>query len=277
MSLEGVRPVAWVSELEASDTPVVTDVPRLQRQDYGILRIPVELALKIFETLDLESAFRLSETCQILHRVFRAHNETLVLSILAVELNPFDDLLQHIVQKDEDLTVPLGPCLRRRIYHRGKLVSEGEKPASSDGHTLLQPVSLDQEHFRRLVSAYRLVKNWEQLFPQYRFRHCVSDCRELRPHEKDRLRGAIYRWMSYAQYFHGDFKRPSKFLPVARSMDIRCMKLRVLSNAELIELEDLWDTVVSMVSYLNPHLMRLEGNRERDRFHVISVRLRNKS
>lgn len=211
--------------------------------------LPVELTIKIFKNLDLESAFRLSETCKRLREDFKAHQEVLVLSILAVELRPFDNLLQYIVQKGEDLTVPLGPCLRRRIYHRGKLVSEGEVlEPREEGHDLLPAVFLDQEHFRRLVSAYRLVKDWELFFPQYRFRHCLSDCRELRPHEKERLRAALYRWMSYAQYFHGELKRPSMFLPEPRSMDIRCQKLRVLSNVELIELEDLWNTVISIAS-----------------------------
>lgn len=260
-------PSARISGPNPLDDAFVADQSRMRRKNeeprdpqrmlhYGLLSVPIELVLKIFECLDLESAFRLSKTCKKLHGVFMAHNETLILSILAVELSPLDNLLQCIVQKGEDLSVPLGPCLRRRIYHKGKLVSEGERPTpGEEAHTLLAPVSLDQEHFRRLVSARRLVKDWEQLFPQYRFRRCVSDCRVLRPHEKERLRGAIYRWMSYAQYFHGDFKRPSRFLPEPRSMDIRCDTLRVLSNVELIELEDLWDTVVSIVGYSDFYLM----------------------
>lgn len=237
---------------------VVINPPRSQHQgppkkrDGGILTLPAELALEIFQGLDLESAFRLSATCKKLRGVFQTHKEILILSILAVELSPFDTLLQCIVQKGEDLTVPLGPCLRRRIYHNGKLVSEGERPApGEEAHILLPPVSLDQEHFRRLLSTHSLVKDWEQLFPRYRFRACASDCRELRPKEKERLRGAIYRWMSYAHHFHGDFQRPSRYLPVARSVDIRCHKFRVLSSVELIELEDLWDTVDFMVGHLH--------------------------
>lgn len=267
MSIYGVSRSARISGVSSRGKDVVINQPRSQHRqnnafrdpqkilDYGILTLPAELVLKVFEGLDLESAFRLSATCKKLHGVFQTHNETLMLSILAVELSPFDTLLQFIVQKGEDLNVPLGPCLRRRIYHRGKLVSEGERPApGEEEHILLPPVSLDQEHFRRLISAHRLVKDWEQLFPQYRFRGYASDCRELRPNEKERLRGAIYQWMSYAHHFHGDFKRPSRFLPSARSLDVRCKKFRVLSNVELIELEDLWDTVVSIVSYLDLEL-----------------------
>lgn len=259
----GVVPVDY----DLLDNDYVIDEPQLQhgesKEDLvpqtmpgcGVHLFPVEIILKIYESLDLESAFRLSETCKKLHEAFRAHSEVLTLTILSVELSPFDELLQCIVQTGEDLAVPLGPCLRRRIYHGKRLVSEGERPAlSEEAHELLPPVSLDQEHFRRLISTYRLIKDWEQLFPQYRFRACLSDCRELRPHEKKRLRAALYQWMSYAQYFHGDFKRPSRFLPEARSMDIRCQKLRMLSTVKLIELEDLWETVVSIVG---PFRLRL--------------------
>lgn len=271
MSVEGLTPLARFSDISCLDRNALIDQPRLQCQqdegfpdptemlNDGILKLPVELVLKIFRNLDLCSAFRTSETCKKLHGVFKAHHETLALAILAEELSPFDNLLQCIVQKGEDLAVPLGPCLRRRIYHRGKLVSEGETPAPGDeAHKLLPPVSLDQEHFRRLVAAHHLVKDWEQLYPQYRFGRCATECRELRPHEKERLRGALYQWMSYAQYFHGDFKRPSRLIPRARSTDIRCRKLRVLSNVELIELEDLWDTVVSIVGCLDPDLTSTE-------------------
>lgn len=217
--------------------------------EHGIMRIPVEIVLRVFGNLDLGSAFQLSETNKKFRRIFETHREFLILSILEIELSPFDDLLQYIVQIGEDLDIPLGPCLRRRIYHRGKLVSEGEMPTiGEEGHVLLPPVSLDQEHFRRLIATYHLVKAWEQFFPQYRFRRCLSDCRELRPHERERLRRAIYRWMSYAYYFHSDLKRPNRFIPEAKSKDIRCKKLRLLSNVELVELEDLWDTVVAMVS-----------------------------
>lgn len=278
MSVEGVGSLARISEFKYIDENVVVDQPRLQDQHDGILNLPVELVLKVFQNLNLDSAFRLSETCKKLHGVFIAHHEALTLAVLAVELSPLDSLLQCIVQKGEDLAVPLGPCLRRRIYHRGKLVSEGETPAPrEEAHILLPPVSLDQEHFRRLISAHRLVKDWEQLFPRYRFRGCATDCRELRSHEKERLRGAIYRWMSYAQYFHGDFKRPSRLIPRARSMDIRCRKLRVLSTMELIELEDLWDTVVSIVGHLDLDLLRLETDQERRRSHARSALLLNKS
>lgn len=214
----------------------------------GLLAIPVEISLKIFGFLDLRSVFNLAGASKDLKRMFDVHGESLILSILEAEVSPFDVLLQYIVSRPEDLNVRWGPCLRRRIYHRGKLVSEGETPSSGqEVHVLLPPVMLDHEHFQGLVRTYRTVKAWEQSFPQYRFRDCPSDCRELRPREAERLRRALYHLMSYARYFHSDCPRPNRFIPEQGSNDIRCKKLRLLSSVELCELNDLWQTIVSIV------------------------------
>lgn len=220
--------------------------------DVGILSLPVEISLKIFGLLDLESALSFSDANTKFKGIFHIHGETLILSILERDLSPFDDLLQHIVSGPDDLDVPWGPCLRRRIYHNGRLVSEGEVPRpdhQGEAHALdlLPPAMLDQSHFQALIRAHRTVKEWEAWFPQYRFRDCPSDCRALRPREAERLRGALYHWMSYARYFHGDgLPRPGWGIGEG-SPDLRCRKLRLLSNAELCQLNDLWQTAVSMV------------------------------
>lgn len=214
----------------------------------NLLAIPVEISLKIFGHLDLRSAFNLASANKGLKRIFDVHGETLILSILETELSPFDVLLQYIVSRPEDLNVRWGPCLRRRIYHGGKLVSEGETPSpGQEVHALLPPVTLDHEHFQGLIRTYYTVKAWEQSFPQYRFRDCPSDCRELRPREVARLRRALYHLMSYTRYFHSDCPRPNRFIPEQGSNDIRCKKMRLLSSVELCELNDLWQTIVSMV------------------------------
>lgn len=229
----------------------------LEWRDQGILSIPVEISLKIFGLLDLESALNFSGANTKFNGIFHMHSEALILSILERDLSPFDDLLQYIVSGPGDLDVPLGPCLRRRIYHNGRLISEGEIPgpdnygdahAHAHARVLLPPAMLDQSHFRALTRVSHTVKEWEAWFPQYRFRDSPSDCRALRPREAERLRGALYHWMSYEGHFHGDgLPRPSWAMPEEGSSDVRCRRLRLLSNAELCQLNDLWQTAVSMV------------------------------
>lgn len=215
---------------------------------HGITKCPVEIILKVFGHLDIESVFHLAAVNKDLKEIFTIHRETIILSILKRELSPFDYLLQYIVSGPQDLNLRSGPCLRRRIYHKGKLISEGEGTEfGEDATESPSPVMLDQLHFRDLIRTYHTVKDWEQSFPRYRFRDAASDCRVLRPHEAERLRRAMYNWMSYARYFHGDCPRPSRFAPDEDSSDIRCRKLRLLSNVELCELNDLWQTVVFMV------------------------------
>ncbi|ERS94966.1 hypothetical protein HMPREF1624_08678 [Sporothrix schenckii ATCC 58251] len=69
--------------------------------------------------------------------------------------------------------------------------------------------------------------------------------RSLTSRENFRLRRALYHWMRYAYYFHGDLVRPNVFVPSGR--DIRINQLRSLSNSELGELKDLWRTVEDII------------------------------
>ncbi|KAK7723807.1 hypothetical protein SLS64_000138 [Diaporthe eres] len=218
-----------------------------ERFEPGVLRVPVELIMKIIELMDFRSVLSLIRVNKRFKEIYDGNRGHILLSILETELSPFGEALQIVTFKPEDIDVPLGPCLRRRIYHKNKLVCEGESlQPGEDDHVLLPPAGLDNEHFERLLRLFETVKAWEQLFPRYRFQP-ASDCRELHPCEAKRLRAALYRWMSYAQFFHGDLPRPNNFVPQQRSTDIRCKRLRLLSDHELHELDDLWETVHCMV------------------------------
>ncbi|KAG8160490.1 hypothetical protein KVR01_010026 [Diaporthe batatas] len=218
-----------------------------ERLEPGFLRIPVEIIVKIVELTDLRSVLSLVRAGKRFKEIYDGNRGHILLSILRTELSPFDEALQVITFKPEDIEVPLGPCLRRRIYHKNKVICEGEIPRPGDAdHVLLPSAVLDEGHFDRLLGLFETIKAWEQLFPRYRFQP-ASDCRELHPNESMRLRAALYRWMSYAQFFHGELPRPNSFVPQQGSTDVRCKRLRVLSDHELYELDDLWETVQRMV------------------------------
>lgn len=240
-----VRP--GISDVGSSLEKDVHASPQQLYIESGILRIPVELMLKVVEFTDLRSALNLARTNKSFKRIWDGNREHIIMSILQDELSPLDDLLQVVVSKPDDINIPLGPCLRRTIYHMDRQCCEGEAPRpGEEAHVLLPPVVLNEQHFDRLLHLFRVIKGWEQLFPRYRF-GSASDCRGLRPREAERLRAAMYRWMSYAQFFHGELPRPSKFVPQKYSTDVRCKRLRLLSDVELHELNDLWETVQKMV------------------------------
>ncbi|CAK7272194.1 hypothetical protein SEPCBS57363_005008 [Sporothrix epigloea] len=69
--------------------------------------------------------------------------------------------------------------------------------------------------------------------------------RTLTRQENYRLRRALYNWMRFAYYFHGDLPRPSLSFPLGN--DVRLNQLRALPNSELGELRDLWRTVEDIV------------------------------
>lgn len=211
--------------------------------------VPVEIMVKVFKHLDLESALNFALMNRDTQGIFAAHRETLMLFILATELSPFDQLLQHVVSSPDDFKIRYGPCLRRSIYHGSKLISKGEspEPGPQESHPLLPPVMLDYQHFQSMIRIHRTVKDWEQHFPQYRFRDDPSSCRQLRPHEAERLRRALYHWMSFAYYFHGDILAPCRSVALLWDRDIRIQKLRLLTREELVELCDLWARVRTMV------------------------------
>ena len=229
--------------------PQVPSSHEAERVELGVLGIPVELIMKIIELMDFRSVLSLIRANKRFKEIYDGNRGHILLSILETEMSPFDEALQIIAFEPEDIDVPLGPCLRRRIYHKNKMVCEGESlQPGDDNHVLLPPAVLDEEHFKRLIRLFEAVKAWEQLFPRYRFQP-ASDCRELYPRESKRLRAALYRWTSYAQFFHGDLPRPNNFVPQHGSTDIRCKRLRLLSDHELHELDDLWETVQRMVQW----------------------------
>ncbi|CAK7230333.1 hypothetical protein SCUCBS95973_007536 [Sporothrix curviconia] len=106
-------------------------------------------------------------------------------------------------------------------------------------------VKIENTDIDRVLAVCRVVKGWERVFPQHRFNASPTMTRSLTHRENFRLRRALYNWMRYAYYFHGDLPRPNLFAPSGR--DIRINQLRALSNSELGELKDLWRTVEDII------------------------------
>ena len=212
------------------------------RSTGGITSLPVETLLSVFEKCDMRSAFALAMTNKTLKSIYDSNWAAVILPALREELSPFDDILQFVVATSEPETHVPRSFYRRNIYYEGKLLSGRiySTDNKSDTTVHLNPNQL-KHCIQQLLSTHRVVHEWERLYTTWRFTN-PADCRGLRFHEGQRLRAAVYRWMSYAHYFHGDFPRP-RYIPRAYSSDPRCSFLRQLSDAEILELEDLWMVV----------------------------------
>ena len=208
----------------------------------GIISLPVETILSIFEKCDVRSAFILACTNRKLKSIYDSNWAAVILPALRAELSPFDDILQFVVATSEHETHVPRSFFRRNISYEGKPLSGWVYASDKKSETTIHLNSNQLKYcIQQLLSTHRVVREWERLYTNWRFTN-PADCRTLGAHEAERLRGALYRWMSYAHYFHGDLPRP-RYIPRAYSSDPRCSFLRQLSDTELLELDDLWMVV----------------------------------
>ena len=237
----GPRPVPVVVEAQ---TPEETKVPVLDRT-------PVEVLVEVFTHLDMTGAHSLAATNWRFACIFAANRTAIVLRIAEVEFTPFDGLLQVVKASASDLSVPWGTWLDKRVRRKNAVLCPGGTLPEAYASRIPGPkvshaeVRFEEWDLDKLLSVCRVVRGWERMFPQHRFNASPSMTRSLSPREGFRLRRALYTWMRYAFYFHGDLPRPNLFLPAGR--DMRINQLRVLPNSQLSELKDLWITVEDIV------------------------------
>ncbi|KAL8381006.1 hypothetical protein RB595_005346 [Gaeumannomyces hyphopodioides] len=239
----------------------------------GLETLPGELILEIFKDLDLVSAVTLAATCKRLRQLFINHRSHIVLSILPSdpEISPADGLFQVAAMDLGDIYIPWGTWLDKEVWFKGKLLCPGgelpvlmcegrnsshaKSKTKADGAVLPPGAAcLGDADIDRLLEIFKVVRGWERIFPRFRFRQHPEYARRLRAHETVRLRRALYHWMRYDYYFHGDRLPPPGPLEPFGS-DERCNFVRMLDSGEASELADLWITVKAAVTSLCPSLV----------------------
>lgn len=227
-------------------------------QPSALAHAPVEMLVEVFQYLDLQTAFSLALCNRRLEGIFASHRTAIVLHIVQRDYAPLNGLLQFVKASPADLALPWGTWLDKRIRRRNVVLcpggltttgpgrrSVGGNVAQSVANLRCAEVELTDADVDRMLAACRVVRGWEHIFPQHRFNASPLLTRSLSPRENWRLRRALYNWMRYAYYFHGDLPRPNVFVPAGR--DVRVNQLRTLCNSQLSELKDLWRTVEDIV------------------------------
>ncbi len=180
--------------------------------------------------------------------IFAAHRASIILPVVAAEFSPFTGLLQVIKAAPEDLNTPWGTWLDKRIRYQNTVLCRGGSMPQDylpRAGAVCTETTLDKSDIDKILSVCRVVRGWERIYPQNRFNASPVSTRSLVPRENERLRQALYTWMRYAYYFHGELARPNLQVPSGR--DPRANQLRVLPNSELRALQDLWHTVKDVI------------------------------
>lgn len=245
----------------------------------GLIDCPVEILLDIATHLDLDSIFNFSLACKSLNGVFNKNKVMILLEALSKEFSPFDELLQVYTAAAENISgrtnyQPRTVIFKRfpgdtgytigpqpgHIHHGANYSSDVLKPGTSAVRKAAGVASsgiavLTEDDLSPILRMCRLVRQWEQLFPQMRWFHYPADCRALNDQELPRFRRAFYRWWLYGTYFHGEWARPQIGHPMPFVLDVRTSQMRRHSTAELMELLDLHETMKDVIlHYICPRL-----------------------
>lgn len=231
--------------------------------------LPVEILLEIYSHLDISSIFSVSATSKAMQHLFQERRVEILIPILSREFSPFDELLQVYTAKAVDI-VGSGTYHPRQIVIQRSAMDKGvrigsEVPAKASYKasssrqavisTAAQSTILTEDDMDKILKMCRLVRQWEQIFPQMRWFQEPENCRALRSHEMARFRRAFYRWWLYGVYFHGELPRPRVGLPEPLVEDIRTSQLRYYSTSELLELMDLLEAIKDLIChYICPRL-----------------------
>lgn len=246
-----------------------------------LMALPIEILLDIYHYLDLDSVFEFAAAHRTFYDLFVERKATILLPVLSREFSPFDELLQVFTASADDLESTGGLYKARRVIFKRYFGDNGtvlaprpenfpmgvgesansftqvvktQKP-SVHPMSATSTVILTEHDLGPLLKYCRIVRGWEERFPQMRWFHESENCRLLRSHEMERFRRAFYRWWLYGFYFHGDLPRPSIGLPEPFANDVRVSQLRRYSTSELLELMDLVETMKDVVlHYLCPRL-----------------------
>ena len=230
-------------------------MPATLKRPAFLAGLPTEILLDVYQHLDILAIFQLSLVNRGFFLFYQRRKSDILLPVLVRDYSPFEEFVQIYTASADDIVSgglyePRKVVFKRFAGDSGLILcQETRSPISS------KPVVLTEHNLNGLLKQCRLVRQWEELFPQMRWFHQPEDCRLLRSHEQVRFRRALYRWWLYGIYFHGDFPRPRVGHPEPYVDDIRTSQMRYHSTDQLLELMDFVETIKDVVlHYICPRL-----------------------
>jgi hypothetical protein len=226
--------------------PPIVSQPAKMAKEPSPLRLqflPVEVLTVIYGDLDMKHALRLARSNKLLRAIYESNSIRILGPILMREFSPLDGLLRLVAR--DDFEVPFSAWFNRRIKFAGWLISDDNRFAD------VPEIRFKQEHMPEVMKVVKAVSMWEAVFPRLRFAELAEERRRLRPHEKARLRCALYNLWRYANSYHqhhDDYDASFSWAMSPEQGEVRANSLRLLSTMELYELQDLWKTIQAAVT-----------------------------
>ncbi|KUJ09029.1 uncharacterized protein LY89DRAFT_788444 [Mollisia scopiformis] len=203
----------------------------------SITHLSTELLQKIYDYSDLQDLLSVARTSRRTYRVFLGRRMHHYEQGLHNSYSPLPSLLKLVLSNEPDKSrKPIGMEIRINMI-LGRIIQAGDKP------------KLTLEHMKKMVEYGKIADRWTELYPRLRWRFGSDNRRLLHPHEKERLRRAIYHHWTYTTLFHSRvFTQYSPDPPSPASHDDpRHRLLRTYSTVEHVQLSEFLAHVEQLV------------------------------
>lgn len=157
----------------------------------SINQLSTEIIQKIYECAAVKDVLSLSQTSKKNFEAYLGRQlPILQKAIYNSSYSPFPELVK-LCLSDASNTIrkPLGTEVRRR-YELDRVIRGGHNP------------NLTLNTIKRMVGYAEVAEKWVEIYPQLRWRYDSNNRRLLHPHERERLRKAIYQVWTYHNLFH---------------------------------------------------------------------------
>ncbi|CZR53655.1 uncharacterized protein PAC_03535 [Phialocephala subalpina] len=203
----------------------------------SITDLSTELLQKIYDYSELQDLLSLARTSRRNYRVYLGRRMHHLEQGLHNSYSPLPSLLKLVLSNEPDKSrKPIGTEIRINMV-LDRIIQAGAKP------------KLTLEHMKKMVEYGRVAERWTELYPRLRWRFGSDNRRLLHPHEKERLRKAIYHHWTYTTLFHSRvFTQYSPDPPSPATLDDpRHRLLRTYSTIEHVQLSEFLAHVEQLV------------------------------
>ncbi|KAK2624189.1 hypothetical protein QTJ16_006139 [Diplocarpon rosae] len=199
--------------------------------------ISTELIQKILDLCELQDLLAFARASRRIYRTFLGRRMHLLTQGLHNSYSPLPALLKLVLANEPDKSrKPIGTEIRIDTL-LARIIAVGPSPR------------LTIEQMKKMVTYGKVAERWTELYPRLRWRVCSDNRRLLHPHEKLRLRRAIYHHWTYTTLFHSrTYTQYSPYPPSPAAFDDpRHRLLRTYSTAEHIQLSEFLAHVEQLV------------------------------
>jgi len=206
----------------------------------SIIQLSTEIVQKIYECATVKDVLNLSQTSKRNYEAYLGRQSPILQkAIYNSPYSPFPELVKLCLSDTSDtIRKPLGTEVRRR-YELDRIIRGGHHP------------SITLATIKKMVGYAEVAEKWVEIYPQLRWRYDSNNRRLLHPHERERLRKAIYQVWTYHNLFHN--QQYCEFAPeppqygVLHLDDLRLRLARTWSTIDIVRQSEFIDKVIQLL------------------------------